>query len=260
MNIVHLTDLHFGNPDAVFDWRELATSLSEYLKNKVDNPVLIVSGDVTYKGAAKGYEEARKFFKLLLQNGVTSRNRILMCPGNHDIVGKSFNEFDSFTYSLRRDNNCFFSDNHINTALIDGCLFKLLNSSYHLDHEYGLIDQKSLAKDKPDHKGLKIAITHHHLLNMFENDTSAIRNSYNLAEYLSSEGFKYVLHGHQHAEQNYYLGENALRVISARSGNFGQKGFFNSVNIYRINKEEFTGEVLLLENSSSGIKFREMAL
>ena len=260
VNIVQFSDFHFGNNDSTFNWKSFAMSLGFYLKKKVENPLLIISGDITFKGYSKGYVEAIKFFECLIDNGVTERSRILMCPGNHDIVNKSFREFDAFSYKLRRDSKFLFQERSHQEFLIDGCLFKFFNSSYHMDHSYGLIEKSAMTTEHKNHDGLKIAVMHHHLLNMFKDDTSAVRNAYDLYKYLDIEGFNYLLHGHQHSEQSYCMGRSHMKVISARSGNYHQKGFLNSVNLYQINDVIFEGMVLVPEKSTSEIKIREMAL
>ena len=260
MDIVQFSDFHFGNENAVFDWREFANALSSYLTKKVNNPIFIISGDITFKGRKNGYKEAEKFFKILLASKITTPPRVIVCPGNHDIVDNSFQDFDRFSYALRRNNDCSFTEQSYQEIIIDNCLFKLFNSSYHLDHKYGLIDTNSFNKKRSKHNGLRIAITHHHLLNMVESDTSTIRNAYDFAKHLESESFTYVFHGHQHAAQNYFFGESSIKVVSARSGNYAERGVLNSVNIYHIDDKDLTGVALIPENSTSGITFKEIEL
>ncbi len=259
MDIVQFTDFHFGNDEAVFHWRDLAQSLSEYIDRECQRPVIIVSGDVTYRGCRRGYEQAQQFFECMLQQGVTERERIIMCPGNHDIVDGSFESFDRFAYGVRRNNLCSFRRDHYRDIIIDNFLFKVFNSSYHLDHRYGLIDNGALGVSHGAFE-FKIAVTHHHLLNMFRDDISAIRNSYDFVKYLDAEGFDFVFHGHQHAQQSYYLGSSSMRVISARSGNFRQTGFLNSVNRYRITDGVLSGFCVIPEKTASGIEFIEIEL
>ncbi|WP_417228255.1 metallophosphoesterase family protein [Amphritea sp.] len=260
MDIVQFTDFHFGSEDAVFSNQSLVGTLAGWLKRNCSNPVMVISGDITFQGRKEGYAKAQVFFDSLIKQEAVNRSHILVCPGNHDIVDGSFNDFNSFAYHLRRDSKCSFGTNHHATILLEGVLFKLFNSSYHMDHTYGLIDESSFEEELRCHEGVKLAVTHHHLLNMFKKDTSAIRNSYDFLTYLDSEGFSYVFHGHQHAEQSYYLGKKPMRVISARSGNFRQKGYLNSINIYRLDKMELKGISLIFESSSNGIKCIEIEL
>lgn len=108
--------------------------------------------------------------------------------------------------------------------------------------------------------GKKIAVTHHHLLGLFKQDTSAIRNSYKLLTYLEKEDFDYLFHGHQHASQNYYIGKKPIQAISARSGNFPQNGYFNAINRYMFNADcsEMNSSVLLFEQNGDEIMIQEV--
>lgn len=259
MNIVQLSDFHFGNDKSVFNYNTLSESLSKWLEKNCEDPVLIISGDITFKGYKSGYKQAIFFLEHLINNKVVDRKKIIMCPGNHDIdEDKSFTNFDIFSNEIRKDNLCTFSEHSCRELLIDGVLFRLFNSSYNLNHKYGLINLEEVPIINTEHTGLKIAVTHHHLLNIFEDDTSAIRNGYSFLNHLEEEGFSYILHGHQHAPMNYYLGKNTIKVHSVRSGNYNQKGYLNSINIYRLDEEK--NSALIFEQGQNCINFKEMEL
>ncbi|MCX2522734.1 metallophosphoesterase family protein [Larsenimonas rhizosphaerae] len=236
MSIIHLSDVHFGNPEATFNPREVAHSLSDFINNRDDDLKLVVSGDITFRGRCEGYEQAKEFFKVLFENSCLQRGNIIACPGNHDISSNGFRDFDAFMYSIRRDENLCFSTPGLKVVEFDSVVFFVINTVYHLNHRYGLVDNNILRKDVKgcfDGK-VKILVLHHNILNQFHDDTSTIRNSYDLVQWIVSNGISTVIHGHQHADQEFTIGNNGAQVFSVRSGNYLQAGHMNAFNYYSL--------------------------
>jgi len=106
--LVHFSDFQFGDPNYAPDAkllndRILAIKLIQDYKLKID--FIIASGDIAYTGLPsefeKGYEWLYDFAVLVLpQNFKNIGERILLCPGNHD-VNLSLNAADYFTYNFR---------------------------------------------------------------------------------------------------------------------------------------------------------------
>jgi len=243
MNIIHISDIHFGNVDLIYLKSELKRAIADFIKDLgIENLVLVISGDVTYQGSRKGFEEANVFFNEIISENNLDRNRIFACPGNHDIIeGESprFSSFNNFIYSLRRNNVCDFTSNNFVSYILDDVFFLLTNSAYHLNHKYGLVDKEIYSyienkKSEIDNCKYKIAITHHHLLNQFEGDISVIRNSYPFLYALDGAGFNLILHGHQHAFQNMPIGNSHMSISAARSFNFPEKGYANGISHYSL--------------------------
>jgi len=246
MNIIHLSDVHFGNEDSTFVKENIKKPLISLL-NDMDSPdvstVLVISGDVTFKGSKEGFVEAESFFDDIIKSSNLERKNIIACPGNHDISteeGTSFTRFKKFIYSLRRDHIFDFENKNFSSTIINDVFFLVINSAYHLDHKYGLIDEEVFSyidnkKEEIDRCTFKVAITHHHFLNQFQVDTSVIRNAYPLLYALDESKFNLILHGHQHTLQNMPIGHNKMQLESSRSLNFHQKGYNNGLNHYRIN-------------------------
>ncbi|WP_241006682.1 metallophosphoesterase family protein [Serratia liquefaciens] len=254
LDIIHLSDLHFGDPNAPFEENKIADSLSKYILDTTENPILLISGDVTIKGQENGYSVASTFFEKMISDGKLNRKNIISCPGNHDIVDNKFSDYDSFIYGLRRDHDMDFSEHSFRMINVEGITFLLLNSSYHLDHKYGLIDAEVFKVNMNEQKNTrKILVLHHHILNQFRDDTSAIRNAYDLVQFIEKNSFDMVLHGHQHSEQFYHLGECKVPVISARSGNFNQRGYINAFNHYTFSNEKFSVNSYAFEKNNHEI-------
>lgn len=261
MDILHLSDMHFGNDAAPFSNTLLAEALSSYVLDNCLKPVIVLSGDVSYRGGEKGFREATEFFSNFIEMTGIDGSKVVACPGNHDIVESSFQAFDRFIYGVRKDSLCAFSAENYKKIELDGVEFYLINSSFHLDHKFGLIDDEFFNVSFSDNKeNIKVVVFHHHMLNIVKDDTSALRNAYGLVQHLDNQGVSYILHGHQHAEQSFVLGESRMKVFSVRSGNFLQAGHINGVNHYKLDlpgRKECV-KFLAYEKDGTAVKVREI--
>ena len=120
--VIHISDIHFGNkPDGTImhrfiptddDRRDLATHLIEELKlkyeSKLNNCVLIVSGDLVYMGTELEFNEALQCLNRVCIELNIAKNRVVIAPGNHDInwlkdktgKGKRFEDYLVFIYKF----------------------------------------------------------------------------------------------------------------------------------------------------------------
>lgn len=104
-NVIHLSDLHFGNPKVNKikqddSFRKLVNKIySLHELNTID--YIIISGDIGYTGKKEDYLEDEKidkictagnFIKFLNQKFNRSHfPKIIVCPGNHDLFDGTFN-------------------------------------------------------------------------------------------------------------------------------------------------------------------------
>lgn len=268
MNIIHISDIHFGNPNGVYLKSALHRAIEDFIDEMGRDLFLIISGDITYKGSKEGFEEAQAFFKEVITKNKLDKSRILACPGNHDIQrddSPRFSLFSDFIYALRRDHKCNFINNNFISYMYDDVFFLLINSSYHLDYGYGLVDEEIfnfIEKEKKeiDKCKYKIAITHHHLINQFRDDTSAIRNSYPILYALDVAGFNLILHGHQHAVQNMPIGKSHMAIAAARSFNFQEKGYPNGISHYSLKDGELEKNIYEFVNDAAPTKLKLVKL
>lgn len=243
IEIIHISDFHFGSSETIssqFENRFISFITS------LNNPdlIILITGDIIYKGNNSGYETAIMFINKIHSDCHIKRNNILLCPGNHDIVkmiGSGFNSFDSFSYSIRRDNHCFYSNEHVIKKTINDAIFYGINSSYNLNHEYGLVDidkiEALIKKDKVKKSVIRIAFLHHHIINQFHNDSSALRNAYDLLILLDHYQFKYIFHGHQHSNQYLKIGESQMVIYGVKTLSNSMSGYLNGFNYYKIDFE-----------------------
>ncbi|ESA36637.1 ntpase (nacht family) [Leptolyngbya sp. Heron Island J] len=85
VNILHLSDLHFGTQDDAKRWyTQIATDLRQDLKCDKLN-ALIISGDIANRSSPEEYEAARKFIVDLVISFRLKWPEVICVPGNHDL-------------------------------------------------------------------------------------------------------------------------------------------------------------------------------
>lgn len=255
MNIIHLSDIHFGNPGSTFSSNIMSKELAKFINNiKGDDVVFIISGDITYKGCKEGYQEAKSFLNYLLSNSRLKNKNVIACPGNHDITKNGFQEFNALLYGIRKDRKMNFSELGVKVIEFSEIVFFVVNTSYHLDSKFGLVDADVLNENMEDkfQGKTRLAVFHHHLLNVFDQDVSAIRNAYGFVKWLEQNNVLYAFHGHQHVDQEYSLGSNCMKTYSARSGNFSERGYMNAFNYYSLSNGIMNREAYVFENLVAG--------
>jgi DNA repair exonuclease SbcCD nuclease subunit len=240
ITIIHVTDPHFGNELPTYNREQIKNAFIEKVNNEQGQKILVISGDVTFKARAQGYDEATEFFSSVIAECNIPKSHIIACPGNHDIfVDTTFNKFDNFIYSLRKDDIFSASQKNESILEIDDIIFVTSNSSHHLNHTYGLIPESTIEKLNTEKQRIlkfnhKIFITHHHLISQRNGDISTIRNTHKLLYTLENLGFDYVLHGHQHSSLDLSFGECRTKILSGRSLNFHDKGYHNGFSAITI--------------------------
>lgn len=236
VNLIHFSDTHFGDPDNVFDYEAIRLTISDFINQLKGETLIIVTGDITFKGQNIGYIEAARFFSRLLKECKISSQNFIACPGNHDLgpgKGDEFKFFNDFIYSIRKDNEILFKTNSFTSLKKQGIFFLVANSSYHLDHTFGLVDRSMIDQIKNfDYANTqyRIALIHHHLLGIEKADSSTLRNAHPFLWALINGKFQLILHGHQHINMDIKFGDYGLQIKSARSTNFSTKGFNNGIN------------------------------
>jgi len=95
VNILHLSDLHFGMEltekiaSTAVDQRNLTleelTKTLAALDEKWRPDLVVVSGDIGWKGIKADYDQALSWFRDLLPSIKLTPQAVVICPGNHDI-------------------------------------------------------------------------------------------------------------------------------------------------------------------------------
>ena len=99
--LLHISDLHIKEKED-FDRSLVLDSLIERIKldiNKGFRPeIVIVTGDIAFKGIAPEYRLARVFFDKLLSCLELPKERLFIVPGNHDVNRNEYRPNDIPTY------------------------------------------------------------------------------------------------------------------------------------------------------------------
>jgi 3',5'-cyclic AMP phosphodiesterase CpdA len=232
VSVIQLSDLHFGaSGQNAHPSGELADQVAEVAAS-LNNPLILASGDITFKAADAGYREASQFFDRVRNATGLGRDRFLFCPGNHDCHAQhKFKAFDAFTFGVRQDGACTFSARACQVVDVDGLTFVLLNSAYHFDHEFGLVDLDSLRRIKIAEPADCVAVSHHHVIPSDPNDPSTTRNAYGLLTALDDMHIPVLLHGHQHVTKAIPVGNTPVQVIGVNSFNFAYAGGQNALGV-----------------------------
>lgn len=211
--ILHISDLHFGDNFSVsasrpdFTYEKLAEKISLHIKEKYQETKIVIalSGDVANKGNVNKYQESLKFLRGI-ENVLSTDKEVhfIICPGNHDLNTKpstsNFHDFNKFTYKLIGTDDFCFGKEHSIPYEIFNWSFILLNTQYHLDHTYGLIDIGDFNKRVLQAKHPVIVLMHHNLIPIFgKKADDTIRNSYGFIQDCLKENVKLILHGHVHS-------------------------------------------------------------
>lgn len=243
--LLHISDPHFGDTKGVLSRQEVKQVLEALLRKTGPDVFAVISGDISFKGQAQGYVDARNALFEVFEEAKVRRDRVIVCPGNHDVVklatsASPFEAFDAWSVALRRDKHCTFSTDSCRRFTSPEVDFLLINSAYHGDIEFGLVDLKKMnavlvdmdadpIQDLP-----RVAVLHHHLVPFSREDTSTTRNAYQVLNRLAEHGFSLVLHGHQHALLELGVGVDSMKVHGVGSFRYITPGFVNGATVYRI--------------------------
>ncbi len=82
LQVLHISDLHISD-DEDFDQSlvlvPLINRVKEDRKKGIVPEIVVVTGDITYKGIEKEYESAKKFLNDLLKSLGLGKDRISLC-------------------------------------------------------------------------------------------------------------------------------------------------------------------------------------
>lgn len=197
----------------------------------------------------------------MLKEMLTSKTtdyRIMVVPGNHDIRLKpqpffekcmcrrersyNFDGFRDFAAELTgsEDYNNYTKQSIISVEFAD-ITWLLCNTAYHGNRRYGRIDAERIKKELADAKKPTVLLMHHTLFSSDENDSSTLRNGYEIVNSIKSNTIA-ILHGHTHGYKKVSLGDNSYERQS-ESGNGVFSGLFDSDAFLQAVKESIQDAV-----------------
>jgi 3',5'-cyclic AMP phosphodiesterase CpdA len=249
--LLFLTDLHFGEEFSQnfaqydFSYDDIARLISIEIRKFPERKIIIaLGGDVTNRGAGNKYQYAHGFIKKLREGLKDYELDFILCPGNHDIDTDSktpLAHFNIFCGELTGSNRFAFNDSR--TCLTHtkfGHAFVVANSVFRGKTKYGLVDERQLVQElkRAKQTGMPIIMmTHHHLVPIYENDTSTTRNSYSVLKLCQEYNVQLILHGHVHSAFRLELAQT-LTVVGCGAPLINlATGYNNQFVIVRAGKE-----------------------
>lgn len=101
LQILHLSDLHIST-DSNFDRSLVLDPLIDRVKKDrkdgIKPELVIVTGDIAFKGIKEEYDEAKIFFTDLLKAMKLPKERLFIVPGNHDVDREKYRPTDIPVY------------------------------------------------------------------------------------------------------------------------------------------------------------------
>lgn len=194
MRLIHLSDLHFGDPETPMV-RQLVRSV-----NALDPDVVIVTGDLTRAGRPREFAAFERFAAEL-------EPELLMVPGNHDVP--AYQLVERFLWPWRRFRRLPGSlvDQAV-TRAVDGhrCGLALLglNSArrwrLHWNWSLGVVSSRQcrLLAGLPAAASLRVCVLHHPVIERRQVAGAAVRGAAALRDALYQAQIDLVLCGHAH--------------------------------------------------------------
>lgn len=304
IKILHLSDIHFGieptndrliNNNQVAERELVLRGLKKKLKEldkEWEPDSLIISGDIAWRGKKGDYELAKVWLEELLQSLNINPNRMIVCPGNHDLdreIAKSrnvprtskdadqflsnddidgykdyFNEFENFANEMKvvpyqlGSSKCFLSG----IRIIDKFRFIILNSAWFSRGKedcgnlwIGLPLIKLLdANDQitNDDDYINIGILHHPKECLAYDEIHTTSNRRNTYNYLA-EMTHLILSGHVHAKPEKSDTLFGLSHLILGGSTYMDDNYENNCSIIRINKSNMEFDRTVLQyNPSDG--------
>ncbi|AEG19386.1 metallophosphoesterase family protein [Methanobacterium paludis] len=184
-NIIHISDVHFGDPTHS---DELVYNLTSQIEE--ENPDMVIfAGDLTYGGFISEYNNAKNFIEEL--KSITETHVV---PGNHDARNVGLEHFKNLigdTHFVKIDKKCKLAIIGLDSSrpdIDDGNI-----GSFQLEWLKAELDKI------PKNFG-KMVIFHHHLIPIPQSgrERNILLDSGDIIQLLIDEGVNIVLGGHKH--------------------------------------------------------------
>ena len=236
--IAHISDIHFGDADAI---------VVERLVEKVGElqpDLVVVSGDLTQRARSAQFKEARRFLDRLPAVQ-------LVVPGNHDVP--LYNVFDRFANPLTKYRKYITQDLAPEFQDDELAVFGI-NTTRSLTIKGGRVNEKQVGKleqrlNATDEGKVKMIVTHHpfDLPEGFDED-DIVGRAKKVMPRLVACGADIFLAGHlhvshiTHSARRYRLdnGYSALIIQAGTAASMRERGEENSFNILETDQRILT--------------------
>lgn len=239
--LLHLSDLHFANPDrsALTPEDALKSVAKQVAWDLPQRPLHVaITGDITTRGQTRGYnlayEHLRTFF------GSVCPTKVVLCPGNHDIStpADNFAAYNQFVFRLTNDRSQLVNrQSSVARTSSDRIEYIVVNSAFEEDHTYGSVQVDALVSTLRSLDRPAIAIAHHNPLSS-RYASHAIVNSYEFLTAFSGKPVVALLSGHIHGTQALEFGPQLTRLVCTGSIGFPpEPNMSNQFGLYRFESD-----------------------
>lgn len=234
MQIVHISDLHFGSR---FDEYAFSTALDEI--NELGPDLLMVTGDLADEGMVHEFETARRNLKRF------KCKKKVICPGNHD--------YRNTGYLLFKD---YLTLKHVIDIDV-GRIVVLKTARPDKDEgEVGYRQQLWMEEKFKGSVGHRIVMMHHHLVPIPDTglERHTVIDAGDVLRSLRRSDVDLVLCGHKHRPWRWDFGD--MRIVHAGSlSDKRLRGFFqNSYNIHEIDERRIESRVKIIGGDEQGFE------
>lgn len=215
MKIIQMSDFHISENT---NWEETKHKIDKLYDSLIINIsdaeeiIFCICGDITDKGSREGYVRAEMFFDYICYKFEDYQYYFEFTPGNHDLVDRNFGDFNQFIEKYISKGRYDYTSNNIVIRDYGDIRLVLVNSSFHKNTEYGLVDIAALKECYQNGQKNSIIIMHHTLVSRYEDDISQIRNAYEFINIINENKVCALLHGHTHGYGNMSIGNECLVI------------------------------------------------
>lgn len=242
LNILHLSDLHFGRID-----QSVLINLKKFLEEHKDSIThYILTGDLTQRARSHEFIDASEFLKTL-------NKPLFLVPGNHDIplynlYQRLFTPYKKFLRFFKSHAQTFYEDDQV-------AIFGLWTTN-NLTVAQGKVKQRELdeMKSKFQHvsqEKIRIIASHHPVFSPYEPmNKKAQSEILNLGPHL-------VLSGHEHfAEARHFSESSKLPIVisSGTSTSTRLREQSNGFNLISIENKEVTVKIYQFDSQIGEFK------
>ncbi|MBN3037046.1 MAG: metallophosphoesterase [Candidatus Diapherotrites archaeon] len=211
MKLVHMSDFHVGEEDAVTD--RLVQAIKEV--NKEEAEAVIVSGDITHEGLRDEFLLAKELIGRI--NAPT-----LVVPGNHDAKNYGFIKFQKFL----GPRNWLQNVKCVGIAGIDSSIPDM--------------DEGHIGREKQDwlaKKDVEVVVLHHHLIPVPQSgrERDVVVDAGDVLKLLDEKKVRLVLSGHRHVCNAWKI-NNMILLNSATTSSKRERSVARGYNVVEYGK------------------------
>lgn len=249
MDIVHVSDIHFGREDK----RALA-AFGAYLE-KTPADLLVISGDLTQTGRRTEFRAAKIWAEGLGHN-------LLVTPGNHD--APAINVFSRLRGPYLRYRRHFGRKETVSTPLAAIATLKTAHGfQFRLNWAHGAIRSSDLGRTEATVRNSKavwrLVVAHHPLADPVNSRVQGkTRGGMKALEALASAGADFVLTGHTHEPFVVPFPKQAPKIVLVGAGTLSERtrDHAAAINRIKLSAESASIEQLSLSGSTFDIAGR----